>query len=51
MAWCAHQVCDDGDTRAIDGFGSAEYWQKEIKDLQDQLEQIRLAPPGWGNLI
>ena len=51
MAWCAHQVSDDGDTRAIDDFGSTEYWQREIKDLYDQLEEIRRAPSAGGNLF
>ncbi len=41
MAWCAHQVEEDGGTRAIDGFGSREYWQNEIGDLEDQLVRIR----------
>lgn len=41
MAWCAHQVEEDGETRAIDGFGSWEYWQNEIRDLADQLTRIR----------
>ncbi|MBW2659654.1 MAG: serine/threonine protein kinase [Deltaproteobacteria bacterium] len=41
MAWCAHQVEEDGGTRAIDGFGSGEYWQSEIRDLEDQLLRIR----------
>jgi Ser/Thr protein kinase RdoA (MazF antagonist) len=40
MAWCAHQVAGDGVTRAIDGFGSREYWQKEIADLHDQMQRI-----------
>ena len=51
MAWLARQVGDDGDTRAIDDFGSAEYWQKEIRDLHEQLDRIRHAPPSPGNLL
>ena len=41
MAWCAHQVEEDGVTRAIDDFGSWEYWQNELRDLDDQLLRIR----------
>lgn len=41
MAWCACQVEEDGGTRAIDGFGSREYWQNEIGDLEDQLMRIK----------
>jgi Ser/Thr protein kinase RdoA (MazF antagonist) len=41
MAWCALQVEEDGRTRVIDGFGSWEYWQNEIGDLEDQLKRIR----------
>ena len=51
MAWCAHQVEGDGLTRAIDGFGSAEYWRREIDDLVDQ--RTRIAE-GWqpsGNVL
>lgn len=40
MAWCTHQVERDGLTRAIDDFGSQEYWRKEIADLIDQRERI-----------
>ncbi len=51
MAWCAHQTEDDGGTRAIDGFGSTEYWQNEINDLRDQLLRIRQAPTSFGNML
>ncbi|MDP3479369.1 MAG: serine/threonine protein kinase [Desulfoprunum sp.] len=51
MAWCARQAQEDGDTRAIDGFGSREYWQKEIGDLKDQLLRIRQAPSTFGNML
>lgn len=49
MAWCAHQVEEDGETRAIDGFGSREYWQSEIADLLDQRERIADTPKVSGN--
>jgi len=51
MAWCAYQVEGDGVTRAIDGFGSREYWQQEIADLLDQ--RVRIAEPiePSGNLL
>ena len=51
MAWCARQVREDGNTRAIDGFGSPEYWQNEISDLRDQLIRIRKAPSSFGNML
>ncbi len=51
MAWCAHQVVEDGDTRAIDDFGSQAYWEKEIGDLKDQLERIRHAPSSFCNIL
>ena len=41
MAWCAHQVVEDGFSRAIHDFGSREYWQQEIRDLTEQIERIR----------
>jgi Ser/Thr protein kinase RdoA (MazF antagonist) len=51
MAWCAHQVEEDGETRAIDGFGSREYWQREIADLLDQRKRIAKAPVASGNSL
>lgn len=51
MAWCAHQVAEDGLTRAIDGFGSREYWQKEIADLVDQRERIAKGSRSLGNVL
>jgi Ser/Thr protein kinase RdoA (MazF antagonist) len=51
MAWCAHQVEGDGVTRAIDGFGSREYWQKEIGDLIDQRERIAEGGQPSGNML
>jgi len=48
MAWCAHQVEEDGLTRAIDGFGSREYWQQEIADLLDQADRIAKMPTSFG---
>jgi Ser/Thr protein kinase RdoA (MazF antagonist) len=40
-AWCAHQVAGDGESRVAVDFGSRDYWQGEIGDLEDQLERIR----------
>ena len=50
IAWCVHQVREDGETRAIEDFGTQVYWQNEIKDLQDQLERIRKGPAPIGNM-
>ncbi|SDP65463.1 Ser/Thr protein kinase RdoA involved in Cpx stress response, MazF antagonist [Desulforhopalus singaporensis] len=51
MAWCAYQVEEDGLTRAIDGFGSHAYWQKEIEDLFDQRERIASGTFSGGNIL
>jgi Ser/Thr protein kinase RdoA (MazF antagonist) len=51
MAWCAHQVQGDGITRAIDGFGSREYWRKEIDDLVDQRARIAESYIPSGNML
>lgn len=50
IAWCAHQVAEDGDSRVAPNFGTREYWQQELADLADQLERIRsgLEPSGNG---
>ena len=39
-AWCAYQFAEDGETRVTEDFGSRQYWQAEIADLEDQLERI-----------
>ncbi len=51
MAWCAHQVEGDGTTRAIDDFGSPEYWRREIADLVDQRERIAESRLPSGNVL
>lgn len=51
IAWCAHQVSEDGMSRVAPDFGSREYWQQEMGDLADQLERIRNAPRQSGNMI
>ncbi len=51
MAWCAHQVKGDGITRAIDGFGSQEYWRREIDDLIDQRGRIAEGSQPSGNVL
>lgn len=40
-AWCAHQFAEDGASVIVPDFGSHHYWQREIKDLSDQLDRIR----------
>ena len=50
-AWCAHQVAEDGSSPVIPDFGTPHYWQREIKDLTDQLARIRSGPkPAGGNI-
>jgi len=39
-AWCAHQFAEDGETRINIDFGSRQYWQIEMDDLEDQLKKI-----------
>ncbi|MBU1564544.1 MAG: serine/threonine protein kinase [Proteobacteria bacterium] len=51
MAWCAHQVEADGITRAIDDFGTRDYWQREIDDLIDQEARIADAQMPSGNVF
>lgn len=43
-AWCAHQVVEDGETAVIPDFASRTYWQKELADLEDQLQRIEQPP-------
>jgi Ser/Thr protein kinase RdoA (MazF antagonist) len=41
IAWLTHQYLADGSAPIIPGFGSKEYWETEIADLDDQLKRIR----------
>lgn len=41
ISWCGWQFVEDGETRIDASFGSYNYWQKEIADLEDQLGVIR----------
>jgi Ser/Thr protein kinase RdoA (MazF antagonist) len=43
MAWCAHQVAEDGHARVAPDFGSNDYWLRELRDLAEQMERIRAA--------
>jgi Ser/Thr protein kinase RdoA (MazF antagonist) len=43
LAWCAHQVAEDGRSLAAPDFGTRPYWQKEIQDLSRQMERIRVG--------
>ncbi|MEW6519302.1 MAG: serine/threonine protein kinase [Thermodesulfobacteriota bacterium] len=49
IAWCAHQVAEDGFTHVVPDFGTEHYWVREINDLIEQLDRIRSAPAGFGN--
>ncbi|HIJ78288.1 MAG: serine/threonine protein kinase [Desulfobulbaceae bacterium] len=48
-AWCAHQFAEDGLSRVAPDFGSRDYWQREIRDLTEQLERIKELPEPMGN--
>jgi Ser/Thr protein kinase RdoA (MazF antagonist) len=39
-AWCAYQFAEDGETRVDADFGSRNYWEIEMADLEDQLDRI-----------
>jgi Ser/Thr protein kinase RdoA (MazF antagonist) len=51
MAWCAHQVEYDGETRVIEEFGTREYWLREIQDLEDQCQRIVDDRSSLGNIL
>lgn len=50
-AWCAHQFAEDGLSLVAPDFGSREYWQREIRDLTEQLDRIRSQPKDFGNFF
>ena len=39
-SWCAYQFAEDGETRVDENFGSRQYWQAEMDDLEDQMGRI-----------
>ena len=41
IAWLTHQYLADGTAPLIPEFGSQEYWETEIAELEDQLKRIR----------
>lgn len=47
MAWCGHQVIEDGTSVVMPGFGTREYWQQELADFSDQLQRIREQPGSY----
>ncbi len=49
MAWCAYQVAEEGLSRVAPDFGTRDYWQREIRDLDEQLARIQAAPEPQGN--
>lgn len=51
MAWCAYQVAEEGLSRVAPDFGTREYWQRELRDLVEQLERIRTTPEPQGNWL
>ncbi len=42
-AWCVRQAADGGFARLAPGFGTAEYWRSEIRELQKQRREIEDA--------
>jgi Ser/Thr protein kinase RdoA (MazF antagonist) len=41
VAWCAHQVAEDGHSRVAPDFGTPAYWLRELSDLEQQMERVR----------
>jgi Ser/Thr protein kinase RdoA (MazF antagonist) len=41
VAWCAHQVAEDGHSRVAPDFGTPAYWLRELSDLEQQIERVR----------
>lgn len=40
-AWCAYQMHADGTAALVPDFATREYWLKEIRDLNDQMQIIQ----------
>jgi Ser/Thr protein kinase RdoA (MazF antagonist) len=42
-AWCAAQAGDGGFARLAPGWGTPSYWREAIRDLRNQLDEIRAS--------
>jgi Ser/Thr protein kinase RdoA (MazF antagonist) len=43
-AWCAAQAVDtSGAARLVPGWGSASYWREAVRDLREQLQEIKIT--------
>lgn len=51
IAWLTHQYIADGTAPLFPEFGSKEYWETEIGDLEDQLKRIQKGDGALGNMI
>ncbi len=51
IAWLTHQFIADGTAPLFPGFGSKEYWEIEINDLEDQLKRIQKGDGALGNMM
>jgi len=51
IAWLTHQYIADGTTPILPEFGSSDYWETEIADLEDQLKRIRKKDSELGNMM
>jgi len=51
LAWVSRQTDDSGFAERFPGWGDDTFWQREIRDLEDQLTVIRdtvRLRPNWG---
>lgn len=51
IAWLGHQYLADGAAPILPDFASADYWQMETNDLEDQLKRIRKKDTDLGNMF
>lgn len=40
LAWCGHQVIEDGHTQVIPDYGTYAFWRRETDELADQIKRI-----------
>lgn len=43
LAWCGYQVVEDGRTLVVADYGSHQFWETEIGELEDQMVRIEEA--------
>jgi Ser/Thr protein kinase RdoA (MazF antagonist) len=51
IAWLGHQYLADGIAPILPNFASADYWETEVNDLEDQIKRIQKNDVDFANMF